>query len=126
MSNEFSELRKIVHELRSKCPWDKEQTLDSLKNNIVEEAEELKKAIETDDKDNLKEEIGDVILVALMLAEIAEEKGILSVEESLKIVSEKMKRRHPHVFGDAKADTAEEALRLFHDIKIKEKNGEFK
>jgi len=126
MSNEFSELRKIVHELRTKCPWDKEQTLESLKNNITEEAEEVRKAIESSDHANLREEIGDVILVALMLAEIAEEKGILKIEDSLKIVSEKMKRRHPHVFGDAKADTAEEALRLFHNMKMKEKNGEFK
>lgn len=126
MTKEFSDLKGIVHELRNKCPWDKEQTLHSLRDNIVEEAGEAKKAIEQDDKENLKEELGDVILVALMLAEIAEEKGFFTLTDSLKLVSEKMKRRHPHVFGDARAETAEEALRLFHEVKRKERNGEYK
>ncbi|MEK6968561.1 MAG: MazG nucleotide pyrophosphohydrolase domain-containing protein [Nanoarchaeota archaeon] len=126
MSKEFSDLKEIVHELRTKCPWDKEQTLTSLRDNIVEEAREVKEAIEINDNENLKEEIGDVILVALMLSEIAEEKGLFKIEDSLKVVSEKMKRRHPHVFGNAKANTAEEALKLFHEVKIKEKNGDFK
>ncbi|TAL57790.1 MAG: MazG family protein, partial [Nanoarchaeota archaeon] len=99
MTKEFSDLKGIVHELRNKCPWDKEQTLHSLRDNIVEEAGEAKKAIEQDDKENLKEELGDVILVALMLAEIAEEKGFFTLTDSLKLVSEKMKGRHPHVFG---------------------------
>ncbi len=121
MSLEFDNLRNIIRELREKCPWEREQTLQSLASNITEEAAEAREAIERNDIKNLKEELGDTILVALMLSQIAEEQGLFKVEDSLNAASEKMKRRHPHVFGDAKAETADEALKLFYEAKAKEK-----
>ena len=95
----------IMNDLREKCPWDREQTFLSLRNNTIEETYELTDAITDGNMDNIKEELGDLLLQVVMQAEIANELGLFDFEDVAQVVKEKMIRRHPHVFGDVKADT---------------------
>lgn len=95
----IDKLLKIVHELRTKCPWDKKQTHKSLTRYLLEEAHESVEAIESGNYQNIKEELGDVLLQVVLHSEIAQEKGKFSFEEVCHVISEKMVRRHPHVFG---------------------------
>ena len=123
----FQEFRDIIARLRAKdgCPWDREQTHASLETCMVNEAAELVSAIRIYDKtgsyENMCEELGDVLLQVMMHAQIAEEEGLFTIDDVLTVVSEKMIRRHPHVFGTAKADTSEAVLRNWDEIKKKEK-----
>jgi tetrapyrrole methylase family protein/MazG family protein len=121
--NEFEKLVEIVEKLRGEngCPWDKEQTIESLKSDVVGEVEELRQAIENKGYENLKEEIGDVIWASVLLAQVAKDDGLFDIDEVLKAVNEKMVGRHPHVFGGAKAANGEEATRLFKEAKANEK-----
>ncbi|MFH1409880.1 MAG: MazG nucleotide pyrophosphohydrolase domain-containing protein [Nanoarchaeota archaeon] len=119
--NAFQEILDISRHLRKECPFDKEQTLDSVRNEIVSEANEVVEAINEKDMQNLKEEIGDVIWDAVFLAVLAEEAGHFTIEDSLKAVRDKMIRRHPHIFGDAIAETPEEVRALWKKIKEQEK-----
>ncbi len=117
----INDIRELVHKLRKECPWDREQTIKSLKQDLLDEAQELAEAIENEDNENLREEIGDILFSTLLITEIAEEEGLFTLEQALKELKEKMIRRHPHIFGDAEAKTAEDAKRLFYEVKRNEK-----
>lgn len=125
----FDNLCSVVARLRAPdgCRWDRAQTHESLKAPCIEEAAEVICGInilsETGDPDNLKEELGDLLLQVVMHARIAEEEGLFTIEDVIQGISDKMIRRHPHVFGDGRADTPEEALASWNASKQKEKAG---
>jgi len=123
MSRNFDRLVEIMERLRGRegCPWDRKQTRDSLKPYLIEEAYEVLEAIEEKDADKLKEELGDLLYQILFHAQISKESGEFDIEDILAASCEKMVRRHPHVFGDRKADTAEEVLKQWEAIKKEEK-----
>lgn len=106
--NSFDGLIEVVRRLRAEdgCPWDREQTHGSLKAPVIEEAAEVICGIniyeQTGNPENLKEELGDLLLQVVMQSQIAEEEGIFSLEDVVRGIKEKMIRRHPHVFGDTK------------------------
>lgn len=124
MKNNFADLVETFAILRGPngCPWDKKQTHESLIKNLREETEELIAAIEKKDPENMKEELGDVLLQVLMHAQIAKEEGLFSVEDVIQCLYDKLHYRHPHVFGDIKAKSAEEALAVWKEMKKKERN----
>ena len=119
----FDDLVRIVAKLRSKegCPWDREQTFVSLKKCLADEADEVFQAIDAQDMENLCEELGDVLLQVVMNSQIAAEKGLFTIEDVISGLCRQMVRRHPHVFGEAKASSPEESLRLWKQIKEQEK-----
>ena len=119
----FAKLREIIAVLRSPegCPWDKEQTHESLKRYLIEETYEVIEAINSDDIDHLVEELGDVLLQVMLHAQIGEDDGYFSIDDIIEGLSEKMIRRHPHVFGNRKADTAEQVVQNWQEIKQQEK-----
>lgn len=122
----LEEFRAIVAALRSEngCPWDKIQTHESLKSNMVEEAYEVNQAItnltETNDPTNLKEELGDVLLQVVLQSQIAEENGEFALEDVIDGIARKMIHRHPHVFGDKHYDSLEEQQADWDNIKAEE------
>lgn len=119
----FPMVRQIIAELRGPngCPWDKKQTHESLKNYLIEEAYELIEAINEEDIDHMIEELGDVLLQVLLHAQIGEDEGFFSIDDVIEGLSAKMVRRHPHVFGDASAETEEDVLKNWQAIKEDEK-----
>ncbi|KQL27402.1 nucleoside triphosphate pyrophosphohydrolase [Cytobacillus solani] len=119
----FTKLRHIIAELRGPngCPWDKKQTHESLKKYLIEEAYELIEAINEDDIDHLIEELGDVLLQVLLHAQIGEDDGFFSIDDVIEGLSQKMVRRHPHVFGHTTAETEEDVLKNWQAIKKEEK-----
>ena len=122
--HDMQELLEIIEVLRSPegCSWDREQTHESLKKCFMDETEEVMQAIDNRDDENLCEELGDVLLQVLLHAEIAKERGAFTFEDVVQGLSEKLIRRHPHVFGDAKRpETPEESLELWKEVKKKEK-----
>lgn len=129
MTYTYEDFLKIIETLRSEngCPWDKVQTHESLKPCMVEEAAEVLAAIriydKTGDYENLREELGDVLLQVVMHAQIAKEEGIFTMEEVVNEVAEKMIRRHPHVFKDVEDKDPEKALATWEEAKKKEKEG---
>ncbi len=126
---QIDEFKEVIKRLRAKdgCPWDKEQTHSSLKGDIMEEAAEVICGInvyeETGDPSSMMDELGDLLLQVVMESEIASEEGLFDFEDVARNVKEKMIRRHPHVFGDVKADTTEEVLKNWAEIKKDEKSG---
>jgi tetrapyrrole methylase family protein/MazG family protein len=121
----FTKLCEIVAKLRAPggCPWDREQTNASLLPSLIEEAYEAAGAIRAGDDANLREELGDVILLAVMHAEIANETGRFNIEEALEEVTAKLIRRHPHVFAKSEVKDAEGVVKQWEAIKHEEKNG---
>ncbi|MDO4788441.1 MAG: MazG family protein [Johnsonella sp.] len=121
--HDFEELREIVAILRSEngCKWDRAQTHESLKECLENETKEVYQAIDQKDDENLCEELGDLLLQVLLNAQIASERGAFTLDDVIQNLSEKMIRRHPHVFGDMVAETPEESLALWREIKRKEK-----
>ena len=125
----YEEFLNIIKTLRSEngCPWDKEQTHQSLRPCMMEEAVEVVAAIrtfdQTGDYENLREELGDVLLQVVMHAEIASEEGLFTMEDVVNEVAEKMVRRHPHVFGNVTVDGSGQVLENWEEIKKKEKEG---
>ena len=119
----LDELRRIVAELRSPdgCPWDKVQDYTSLKTCLRDEAQEVLDAVDHHDMENLKEELGDLLLQVIFYAQLAEEDGFFTMDDVMNGLGRKLVRRHPHVFGDEKADSPEEALALWRSIKKKER-----
>jgi len=117
-------LRRIMHLLRSPggCPWDAEQTHESLVKHLVEEAYEVAEAVASGDRDALVDELGDILLQPVFHAEIASETGAFDLDDIASAITEKLIRRHPHVFGEAVAETAEEVLGQWESIKEGEKN----
>ena len=123
VGNQFEELVKIVSELRAPdgCPWDREQTNQSLLPYFIEEAYELIESVDEKNWENVKEELGDLLLHVVFQGSIAEQDGKFQLVESLLTVNEKLIRRHPHVFGDAKADEDFHAKQNWEVAKHKEK-----
>ena len=125
----FEEFEHIIAKLRAPdgCPWDREQTHASLKKPCIEEAAEVVCGInileQTGDPDNLKEELGDLLLQVVMHARIAEEEGYFTMDDVIQGIIDKMVRRHPHVFGDAVADDSGAVLKKWDEIKKQEKAG---
>ncbi len=117
----FQELYRIVARLRAPdgCPWDREQTPASLRGGLVEETYELIEAIDEGDAEHVREEAGDLFLLATMIAYMHEEEGGFSVADALGGIAEKLVRRHPHVFGESDADTSEKVLAQWKEIKEK-------
>src|SRR4051795_9614553 len=125
METAFRKLCEIVAKLRAPggCPWDREQTNESLLPSLIEEAYEAAGAIRAKDDANLREELGDVILLAVMQAEIANETGRFNIEEVLEEVTAKLIRRHPHVFARSDVRDAAGVVKQWEAIKHEEKNG---
>lgn len=119
----FDDLVKIIAELRSDhgCPWDREQTYESLKKCLADEAEEVYDAVDRHDMENLCEELGDILLQVMLNSQIAKEEGAFTIDDVIDGLCKKMIRRHPHVFGDARVNSTEEGLALWNEIKAQEK-----
>lgn len=120
---DFDDLVEIISRLRAPdgCPWDIKQTHESLKKCLAEESGEVMDAIDAKDDANLCEELGDLLLQVVMHAQIASEGGRFTMDDVIQGICEKMIRRHPHVFGDIKVTSQEESLKLWEEIKKKEK-----
>ncbi|WP_040760061.1 nucleoside triphosphate pyrophosphohydrolase [Sporosarcina newyorkensis] len=120
---EWSSLREIIAALRAPdgCPWDREQTHETLKRYLIEESYELIQAIDDEDDEAIIEELGDVLLQVFLHAQIGEDNGYFSMEDVLESIGSKMIRRHPHVFGQAEAGTTAEVLTNWQAIKEQEK-----
>ncbi|MCS7245339.1 MAG: nucleoside triphosphate pyrophosphohydrolase [candidate division WOR-3 bacterium] len=116
----FEELWKVINILREKCPWDREQTNESLKYKLIEESYEVVNAIDKKNWDDFKIEVGDILLVALMHIRIAQDYKITSLEEVIDLLIEKLIKRHPHVFSDKKLSSANEVLEYWEKSKGEE------
>lgn len=127
--SEIEQFVEIIRLLRGEngCPWDREQTHASLKAACIEEAAEVVGAVnlleKTGNSDNLKEELGDLLLQVVLHAQIAEEEGLFTFEDVAKCVKEKMIRRHPHVFADESMSSSTQVLKRWDEIKREEKAG---
>ena len=126
MSEKFDKLVNIVKRLRSPngCPWDRKQTLYSLKQNVVEEVFEFIDALDRKDIENIKEELGDMLLHIVFHSIIAEEEKLFTLDDVIETISEKLIRRHPHVFGNIKVKDVEEVLKNWESIKSKERSNQ--
>lgn len=109
-----------MDELREKCPWDKKQTIHSLRQQTIEETYELADAITENDWEHLKEELGDLLLHIIFYSKIAAEEKKFNIEDVIQTISEKLIRRHPHIYGDTKLSTAEEVKKNWEQIKLSE------
>lgn len=116
----FGRLLVIMDELREQCPWDKKQTLESLRNLTIEETYELADAILNNDLNEIKEETGDIMLHMVFYAKIAEEKGEFDIADALNAICEKLINRHPHIYGDVEVENEEEVKRNWEQLKMKE------
>lgn len=123
-SYKFDDLVKVMDILRSEsgCPWDREQTHQSIRNDFLEEAYEAIEGIDKSDDEILCEELGDVLLQVVFHAKIANEQGSFDIDDVCDGICKKLILRHPHIFSDVKADTSDEVLKNWDEIKRKEKN----
>lgn len=119
----FGRFLDILDELREKCPWDRKQTNRSLRPNTIEETYELCDALMRDDKNDICKELGDVLLHVAFYAKIGSETGDFDIKEVCDRLCEKLIFRHPHVFGDVKAETAGQVSENWEQLKLKEKGG---
>jgi tetrapyrrole methylase family protein/MazG family protein len=119
----FGRLLDIMDELREKCPWDNKQTNESLRANTIEETYELAEAIINNDNDEIKKELGDLLLHIVFYSKIGEEKKEFDVADVCNAISDKLIFRHPHVFGDINIDSASKVEQSWEQIKLKEKGG---
>ena len=119
----FGRLLDVMDDLREKCPWDRKQTNESLRTNTIEETYELCDALIKDDNLNICKELGDVLLHIVFYSKIGEEKGAFDVADVCHKLCDKLIFRHPHVYGDVKAETASDVKRTWEQIKTKEKDG---
>lgn len=119
----FGRLLDVLDELRVKCPWDRKQTNESLRPNTIEEVYELCDALMKNDKKNICKELGDVLLHVVFYAKIGSETGDFDIKDVCDRLCDKLIFRHPHVFGEVKADTAEQVSENWEQIKLKEKDG---
>lgn len=124
----FDDLVKLMTTLRGPngCPWDRKQNLSDLKPFVIEEAYEVIDAIDRNDRAALMEEIGDLLLESVFIAEITREEGSFDVYDSVTAIHDKLVRRHPHVFGDVEADDAEQVLVNWEKLKNEERKAENK
>lgn len=116
----FLELVEIMDTLREKCPWDKKQTIQSLRSNTIEELYELIDAIIDEDWEGIKEELGDILLHVLFYAKIGTEQGHFTLQDSIEAISKKLIHRHPHIYGDVKVQDEEEVKRNWEQLKLQE------
>lgn len=116
----FVRLLEIMDELRAKCPWDKAQTLESLRYLTIEETYELSDAILSNDLPNVKKELGDLLLHLVFYAKIGSEKGAFTITDVINGINEKLIHRHPHIFSDVKVANAEEVKSNWEKIKLRE------
>jgi tetrapyrrole methylase family protein/MazG family protein len=119
----FEDLVALMDRLRGPdgCPWDREQTYTTLRGYLLEESYEVVEAIDREDRAALREELGDLLFQVVFLARLAKEEGAFDAADVVRGIAEKMVRRHPHVFGGAQADTSDEVLRRWEEIKRREK-----
>lgn len=116
----FVRLVKIMDELREKCPWDKKQTIQTLRTLTIEETYELADAITRDDWKGIKEEIGDILLHLIFYARIGAEQNQFTLDEAIHAECEKLIARHPHIYGDVTVNTEEDVLQNWEKLKLKE------
>lgn len=119
----FSKVLDVLETLREKCPWDRKQTNESLRPNTIEEVYELCDALIADDTKNICKELGDVLLHVTFYSKIGEEKGEFDLADVCTNLTDKLISRHPHIYGEVKADTAEEVTQNWEKIKLKERDG---
>ncbi len=119
----FGELLDVLDILRTQCPWDAKQTNESLRPNTIEETMELCDALIKNNVDEIKKELGDVLLHIIFYAKIADEKKQFDIADVCNALREKLIFRHPHIFGETKVDNAEQVLQNWEAIKLKEKGG---
>lgn len=119
----FGRLLDIMDILREKCPWDKKQTNESLRANTIEETYELCEAITNGNNDDIKKELGDLLLHIVFYAKIGDEKGVFDIADVCDALCEKLIYRHPHVFGTARADNAASVEKSWEELKLKERGG---
>ena len=118
----FERLLRIMDDLRAGCPWDKKQTLESLRYLTIEETYELSDAILEKDMDGIKKELGDLMLHLVFYAKIGSETGDFDIKDVLEGISEKLIQRHPHIYGDVKVQNADDVKNNWEKIKMKEKD----
>jgi len=118
----FGRLLDIMDDLREKCPWDKKQTLQSLRHLTIEEMYELTDAILEDDLDEIKKEIGDIMLHMVFYSKIGSEKGVFDIADSLNSICEKLIHRHPHIYGEVEVANEAEVKANWEKLKLKEGN----
>ena len=118
----FERLLDIMDELREKCPWDRKQTLESLRTLTIEEVYELSDSIIENDTEEIKKELGDVFMHLVFYSKIAAEKNNFDVADVLNSVCDKLIHRHPHIYGDTTAETEEQVIQNWEQIKLKEGN----
>jgi len=116
----FLRLVQIMDELREKCPWDKKQTIHSLRSMTIEETYELADAITESDWKGIREELGDLLLHIVFYAQIGKEQGQFTLDEVIQGICDKLVARHPHIYGDVKVENAEEVKRNWENLKLKE------
>lgn len=120
---EYSRLLDIMQRLRKECPWDKEQTFETLRMLTIEETYELADAILKDDKKEISKELGDLLLHVVFYAQMGSETNDFDMYDVCKKLNEKLIYRHPHVFGDVEADNSLKVMQNWEDLKLKEKGG---
>ena len=117
----FKRLLDIMDELRAKCPWDKEQTTESIRHLTIEETYELSEAILKGDHEEVKKELGDILLHIVFYAKIGSETGLYDIESVINQLCEKLIRRHPHIYGDVQVENSDAVKQNWEQIKLKEK-----
>jgi len=118
--NAFVRLLNIMDDLRTACPWDKEQTLKSLRHLTIEEVYELSDAIQSNDLEEVKKELGDLMLHIVFYSKIGSEKNAFDIKDVLESISDKLVFRHPHIYGDTEVADAEDVLNNWEKLKLKE------
>ena len=119
----FDRLLTVMDELREKCPWDRKQTFESLRQNTIEETYELASALIKEDMNEVAKELGDVLLHVVFYAKIGSEKGAFDIADVCNKIADKLIFRHPHVYGEQAAENADEVSKLWEQVKLKEKDG---
>lgn len=122
-ADSFLRLLKIMDELREQCPWDKKQTIESIRHLTIEETFELSDAIIKNDLSEIKKELGDILLHIVFYSRIASETKAFDIKDVIDALCDKLVFRHPHIYGDVKAETADQVTQNWEQIKQKEKNG---
>lgn len=120
LSDAFLRLVRIMDELREKCPWDKKQTIHTLRQQTIEETYELTDAITGEDWKGIKEELGDLLLHTVFYAKIGAEQGKFTLTDVLEGISDKLVSRHPHIYGDVQVNNEEDVKRNWEQLKLKE------
>jgi XTP/dITP diphosphohydrolase len=119
----FDRLLTVMDELREKCPWDRKQTFESLRQNTIEETYELATALLQNDMNEISKELGDVLLHVVFYAKIGSEKGAFDMADVCNKICDKLIFRHPHVYGEYAANNAKEVCEMWEQVKLKEKDG---